>query len=586
MVNLFAALLGMSMRASLVILAVVALRLCLRKAPRIFSYVLWFIVLARLLCPVWPRTGLSLLPQVSFRIESRAGLSETEGFSFPGAGAAVGSVFSGEEGLSGTGGVPGTDDNMGAGSAALSEEQAAGQSLSGKFTLTLQERTVLRLSVLWLSGVVLLLVYEGISYFLFLGKVKKNGTQTPFVSGIFRPRMYLPEGLEGVQKELVTEHEKIHIRRRDYLVKPLFFLACCIHWFNPLAWLAFRLMESDMEVSCDETVLQRQGYDRKKEYAYTLLSLCQEGGWKLGYPIAFGERDIKNRIKAAARAKKASLWVVGLAGAAVAAGAVFLVMDPMRDQPEVEEVVYLPAERIVEQKIATQEQNPEEQEKQPGATEQPEATEQPGATEQPRETEPPRLKEEEGEGKHSKEQQPEERQAAEVSETDAISLEEAGVTEMNYDPSRMRDAYEILLLPNSENGQGAGEVSFSSPIEGDARISDDYGDRIHPVTGEVLHHSGIDFAAKEGTPVLAAAEGVVVRTGFEEDCGNYVIVAHKGGLFTYYGGCGEILAEAGEQVAGGGQIASVGKTGRSTGAHLHFAVSKDGAYIRPVFREE
>ncbi len=80
------------------------------------------------------------------------------------------------------------------------------------------------------------------------------------------------------------------------MIKPIAYLVCCVHWFNPLVWAAFWLMERDMESSCDEAVLRKIGYDKRKDYAKTLLCLAGEG-WKAGYPIAFVENHVKSRIK-------------------------------------------------------------------------------------------------------------------------------------------------------------------------------------------------------------------------------------------------------------------------------------------------
>lgn len=120
------------------------------------------------------------------------------------------------------------------------------------------------------------------------------------------------------------------------------------------------------------------------------------------------------------------------------------------------------------------------------------------------------------------------------------------------------------------------------PVE-NVVITNGYGTRIHPVTGEEKVHSGVDFSAQEGTPVMAAADGLVLKTGFESNCGNYVIIEHMNGELTYYACCQEIRAREGAEVKRGEEIATVGKTGTSTGAHLHFAVSKNSEFIAPIF---
>ena len=125
------------------------------------------------------------------------------------------------------------------------------------------------------------------------------------------------------------------------------------------------------------------------------------------------------------------------------------------------------------------------------------------------------------------------------------------------------------------------EIRYSYPVVYSS-ISDVFGTRIHPVTQEEKLHSGIDFAAEKGTPVTAAADGTVAGTGFDAEWGNYVILQHSNGDFTYYACLDEISSEQGNTVERGQRIATVGSTGISTGPHLHFAISRDGAYVDPM----
>ena len=119
----------------------------------------------------------------------------------------------------------------------------------------------------------------------------------------------------------------------DYLVKPFAYLVCCLHWFNPLVWTAFFLMEKDMEASCDEAVIRKIGYDRRKEYANVLLGLSQSRRWRTGYPIAFGENNVKDRIKGVVKMKKARLGVVTLAVGIILAAAVLLLVNRTGETP-------------------------------------------------------------------------------------------------------------------------------------------------------------------------------------------------------------------------------------------------------------
>ena len=135
---------------------------------------------------------------------------------------------------------------------------------------------------------------------------------TPFVMGIIRPKIYLPASLTGDEKKYILLHEKMHIRRLDHVIKVVSFFVLCLHWFNPLVWIAFFVSGGDMEMSCDEAVIKELGRGIKKEYSSSLLTLAT-GRRIIGVtPLAFGEGDTKGRIKNILNYKKPALWVVAL----------------------------------------------------------------------------------------------------------------------------------------------------------------------------------------------------------------------------------------------------------------------------------
>lgn len=132
---------------------------------------------------------------------------------------------------------------------------------------------------------------------------------------LFAAGIYLPSGLEGGSREAVLEHERTHIRRRDYLIKPAAYLLTCIHWFNPLAWLAFQLLCRDMEMSCDESAIQRMGGEKKKEYSAALLSLAMGQRTVNGSSLAFGEGVVRKRIANILSYRRPAFWAdIFLAG--------------------------------------------------------------------------------------------------------------------------------------------------------------------------------------------------------------------------------------------------------------------------------
>ncbi|MCH5263971.1 MAG: peptidoglycan DD-metalloendopeptidase family protein [Lachnospiraceae bacterium] len=124
------------------------------------------------------------------------------------------------------------------------------------------------------------------------------------------------------------------------------------------------------------------------------------------------------------------------------------------------------------------------------------------------------------------------------------------------------------------------EIIYDKPCNY-TRISDVFGGRTHPITGEVIWHEGIDYAAAEGTDIWAAADGVVYETGYSAEYGNYVVLLHINGDMTYYCHCQGVIAKKDDKVKRGDKIATVGSSGRSTGPHLHFALSRSGWFVNP-----
>lgn len=156
----------------------------------------------------------------------------------------------------------------------------------------------------------------------------------PFTLGILRPRIYLPDSLQGAARQAVLLHEQTHIRRGDPLTKPLFYAAVCLHWFNPLAWLAFRGFERDMEAACDEAAVQGRPLPERNAYCETLLQFAVQGQRVPG-SLTFGQGSVKGRIvhllhyrRLGAGALAVCIAVVGLCFAAC------MVRPELSAQPE------------------------------------------------------------------------------------------------------------------------------------------------------------------------------------------------------------------------------------------------------------
>ena len=287
--KLFSAVLNMSVTGSLVILPVLLVRLLLKRFPKIFSYALWSVVLFRLLCP------LSLSAPVSFlnvlKPETRVAAPGTTVISF----------------------LPG---DVPAFSEALADREVPVRP-------SRENKPVDRASLvpaLWLSGVVVLGL-SGLGQYLRLRKKLVGAVpleqgiywadyiDTPFVLGVFRPRIYLPSHIPAQELPYILAHERHHIRRCDHIWKLLAYCALCIHWFDPLVWVAFVLAGKDMEMSCDEAVIRQLGPQIRGDYSASLLRLATGKKRIAVTPLAFGQGDTKGRVLNMAKWKKPEVWV-------------------------------------------------------------------------------------------------------------------------------------------------------------------------------------------------------------------------------------------------------------------------------------
>ena len=153
----------------------------------------------------------------------------------------------------------------------------------------------------------------------------------PFTLGIFRPRIYLPAALTGAARQAVVLHERTHLRRHDPQIKPLFYAVVCLHWFNPLAWLAFRQLEREMESACDEAAVRDCDAAARNAYCESILQYALQGRMAPG-SLAFGQGSVKTRIVHLLHYRK-----IGAGALVVCAAAVGLSVTACMMQPQVEE---------------------------------------------------------------------------------------------------------------------------------------------------------------------------------------------------------------------------------------------------------
>ena len=310
---LFLKILNMSISAGWLIAFVFVLRLLFKKLPKSFNYILWALVAIRLICPFTIESALSLIPSAETVPQEILHTSTP-------------AIHTGIEPLN-------TYVNP-----MITESLApeVGASVNPMQVVTFVA------SILWITGIVVMLLYMGISYLMLRRKVRASmhmqenvwlcdEIDSPFILGMIRPRIYLHSDIEEGQIPYIMAHEKEHLKYRDYLWKPLGFLILAIHWFNPLVWLSYILMCRDMELACDERVIQSMDVDEKKKYSNVLLSCSAKRRVISACPVAFGEVGVKQRIKSVVNYKKPAFWIICVAFVVCVVSGVCFLTNPKED---------------------------------------------------------------------------------------------------------------------------------------------------------------------------------------------------------------------------------------------------------------
>lgn len=296
---IFLQILNMSITGSYIILAVMILRLFLKKAPKKYSYLMWAVCAFRLCCPVSFKNIFSIFNLRFFNMPSNSGAALEH--------------------------IPkniGMMNNPAVSTGLNSIDNTVNSSLPAATPMASVnplQIIIFIAAVIWIIGIAALLLYSIISYIMLRVKLrnsiiyKKNVYQSdkissPFVFGLINPKIYIPFNITENEMDYVLSHEQYHIKRRDYIIKPIAFLILVLHWFNPLCWLAFMLMSYDMEMSCDEKVLSNSKA-RSKEYSKSLLSVACVKRPPSPCPLAFGETRIKGRIKNILKYRKPKIYV-------------------------------------------------------------------------------------------------------------------------------------------------------------------------------------------------------------------------------------------------------------------------------------
>lgn len=297
--NLFLKIVDSSITASIIVLFILVLRFLFKKSTKKFSYILWLILLVKLIIPISLETTFNPMPNGFAKFSNRAYIGEdiqdkditpnlkvkTEEMTNP-------------------------NNNQIIGAPNISK------------TNTNKNKTTIKntLSYIWLIGIILFLVHGLVSNrkleknleestYLYGNIYENKNLQTAFIHGIIRPKIYIPNYLGEEEREYIILHEETHLKRYDHIIKFLYYIVLAIHWFNPLIWLAFILMARDMELSCDEAVMKKLGNDEKENYCETLLALATGHKMKIVVPLSFSENNTKGRVKNVLDYKKPKFWV-------------------------------------------------------------------------------------------------------------------------------------------------------------------------------------------------------------------------------------------------------------------------------------
>ena len=291
----FLRIVNMSISAGWLVLAVLALRLILRKAPKWVNVLLWGIVAVRLLCPISIESALSLIPSPQ-TISPEIMMDHTPEI---------------------TTGIPALNSAI---NPIISDSFAPNP---GDSANPLQILIPVAANI-WFLGMVVLLLYTAISYISLRRKLRTAtilrenvyqcvAVDSPFVLGIVRPKIYLPYQMEGQDLEHVVAHEQAHICRKDHWWKPLGFLLLTVHWFNPLMWIAYILLCRDIELACDEKVIKELGNEQRADYTEALVHCSVSRRMIAACPLAFGEVGVKERVRNVMNYRKPRFWILIIA---------------------------------------------------------------------------------------------------------------------------------------------------------------------------------------------------------------------------------------------------------------------------------
>ena len=314
MAAVFLKLLNLSISASWLVLAVLVLRLISKRSPKWVNVLLWGIVALRLVLPFSIESALSLIPSAETVSPAVVQFAPAPTI---------------------TSGVSVIDNAV---NPSLSEHFSAVPTASVNPLYAWTEIA----GWVWLIGLEAMLLYALVSYLRLRRRVSVSlcvreniylcdAISSPFILGVVKPRIYLPSGLDEVQRQNVLSHERAHLARRDHWWKPLGFALLAVYWFNPALWLAYTLLCRDIELACDERVIRTMDESAVKTYSTVLLACSMPRKAVITCPLAFGEIGVKERVRNALHYKKPAFWVVAASVAVCVVVAVCFLTNPPTD---------------------------------------------------------------------------------------------------------------------------------------------------------------------------------------------------------------------------------------------------------------
>ena len=294
MAGIFLKIVNMSISACWIVIAIILLRIVLKKAPKWINCVLWGIAGLRLVLPFSFESVFSLIP-------SAETITKTPDSPRPQIDSGVSAI-----------------DNQINGYLQGNYFEGVSRPMGNFVDIT----TIL--AIVWVVGIVALLIYTLVSFLRLKNKIgtavllrdniyQSEAVVSPFVLGIIKPKIYLPFNMNVQDMEHVIAHEQAHIRRKDHLWKPLGFLILTLHWFNPMVWLGYVLLCRDIELACDEKVVKELNNEQRADYSQALLTCSVNRRMIAACPLAFGEVGVKDRVKSVLNYKKPAFWIIVVA---------------------------------------------------------------------------------------------------------------------------------------------------------------------------------------------------------------------------------------------------------------------------------